>query len=149
MVPLVMLLILWGVLGLSGRFFFPALRSWRVSGRLALTGMFLFTGITHFSPMRHHYVVMIPEPLPKQLIIVYLTGLLEILGGIGLAYSRTARSAGACLMLLLVLLFPANINAAVDEIPFGGAPPTSLWLRLPIQVFFLAAIWWTSVRKEG
>jgi uncharacterized membrane protein len=149
MVPLVMLLILWGVLGLSGRFFFPALRSWRVSGRLALTGMFLFTGITHFSPMRHHYVVMIPEPLPKQLIIVYLTGLLEILGGIGLAYSRTARSAGVCLMLLLVLLFPANINAAVDEIPFGGAPPTSLWLRLPIQVFFLAAIWWTSVRKEG
>ena len=66
MVPLVMLLIFWGVLGLSGRFFFPALRSWRVSGRLALTGMFLFTGITHFSPMRHHYVVMIPEPLPKQ-----------------------------------------------------------------------------------
>lgn len=148
MVPFVMLLILWGVLGLLGRFLFPRLRSWRISGRLALTGMFLFTGITHFTPMRHDYVAMIPEPLPKQLIIVYLTGMLEILGAIGLAYSKTARSAGACLMLLLILLFPANVNAAVNEIPFGGAPATSLWLRLPIQVFFFVAVWWTSSRKK-
>ncbi len=149
MVPFVMLLIFWGVLGAAGRLFLPQLRPWRVSGRLALTGMFIFTGITHFTTLRHYYVAMIPEPLPKQLMIIYLTGMLEILGGIGLAYSRTAKLAGGCLIVLLLLLFPANINAAVNEISFGGAPPTSLWLRLPIQVFFLFAIWWTSVRKPA
>jgi len=143
-----MLLVFWGVLGVSGRLFFPKLRSWRVSGRLALTGMFVFTGITHFTAMRHYYVAMIPEPLPRLLIAVYLTGILEILGGIGLAYSKTAKAAGGCLIVLLLLLFPANINAAVNEIPFGGASPTSLWFRLPIQVFFVFAIWWTSVRKS-
>jgi len=142
-----MLLIFWGVLGASGRLFFPKLRSWKVSGRLSLAGMFIFTGLTHFTAMRHYYVAMIPEPLPKLLMIVYLTGVLEILGGIGLAYSRSAKAAGGCLIVLLLLLFPANINAAVNAIPFGGALPTSLWLRLPIQVFFVFAIWWTSVRR--
>ena len=46
---------------------------------------------------------------------------------------------------LLVGLFPANAYAAVSGIPFGGRPPTRLWLGGLIQIFFMATLWWTSI----
>jgi len=39
------------------------------------------------------------------------------------------------------------VYAAVNEVPFRGEPPTPLWLRTPIQLFFIGMVWWTSVRK--
>ena len=58
--------------------------SWRHAIRVALAIMFLFRGATHFSDMQHDYLAMIPAPLPKGLWVIYLTGLLEIAGAIGL-----------------------------------------------------------------
>ena len=50
------------------------LSSWRTAVRVALAIMFLFTGLTHFSDMRHDFVEMIPAPLPMELWLVYVTG---------------------------------------------------------------------------
>jgi uncharacterized membrane protein len=44
-------------------------------------------------------------------------------------------------------MFPGNVYAAVNEVPFREEPPTPLWLRTPIQLFFIGMVWWTSVRK--
>jgi hypothetical protein len=38
-----------------------------------------------------------------------------------------------------VLLLPANVYAAVADVPFHGAAATSLWLRIPEQVLYIAA----------
>jgi uncharacterized membrane protein len=120
--------------------------SWRNAVRVALAIMFLFTGATHFSAMQHDYLAMVPEPLPKGLWVIYLTGLLEIVGAIGLLIPRLQRVAAIGLVILLVAIFPANVNAALNEIPFRGEPPTSLWLRLPMQLLFIGTLWWTSIR---
>ena len=58
--------------------------SWRDAVRVALAIMFLFTGATHFSGMQHDYLAMLPDPLPDGLWLIYLLGLLEIAGAIGL-----------------------------------------------------------------
>ena len=124
------------------------LASWKDAGRGALVIMFLFTAASHFTEMKHDLVAMIPEPLPRGLWVVYLTGVLEIAGAIGLLIPRFRRIAAICLVLLLLAMFPANVNAALNGIPLRGRAPTSLWLRLPMQVLFIWMLWWTSI-KEG
>jgi uncharacterized membrane protein len=122
------------------------LSSWREAGRIALVIMFLFTGLSHFSSLKHDFAAMIPAPLPNDLWVIYLTGAFEIGGALGLLIPRTRRLAGICLVLLLVALFPANVNAIINEIPLGGNAPTPLWVRAPMQLLYIGMIWWTSIK---
>ena len=110
--------------------------------------MFVFTGLTHFTDLKHDYAAMVPPPLTGQLAVIYLTGLLEIAGALGLLWRRTRRLAGIGLFLLLLGLFPANVYAALQGVQFRGAPPTDLWLRALIQVVFLVAVWWSAIRER-
>ena len=125
------------------------LSSWREAGRGALVIMFLFTGFSHFSGLKHGFAAMIPEPLPNDLWVIYLTGLFEIAGAVGLLIHRTRRLVGICLVLLLVAMFPANVNAIVNEIPLGGNAPTPLWVRAPMQLLYIGMVWWTSIKKDS
>ncbi len=123
------------------------LSSWRMAGRGALVTMFLFTGFSHFSNMKYELAAMIPAPLPNGLWVIYLTGLFEIAGAIGLLIPRTRKLAGICLVLLLVGLFSANVNAALNEIPLRGEAATPLWIRTPMQLLYIGMVWWTSIKK--
>src|SRR5215204_2415858 len=122
------------------------LSSWRVAGRGALVIMFLFTGTSHFTTMKYDFAAMIPPPLPNDLWVIYLTGVFEIAGAVGLLIPQTRKLAGICLVLLLVAMFSANANAALNEIPLGGQDPTPLWLRTPMQLLYIGMVWWTSVK---
>jgi uncharacterized membrane protein len=121
------------------------LSSWREAGLLAVAITFLFTGATHFTAIKHDYAAMLPGPLSGNLCVIYLTGALQMAGAVGLLIPRTRRLAGICLVLLLVAMFPGNVYAAVNEVPFRGEPPTPLWLRTPIQLLFIGAVLWTAV----
>lgn len=110
--------------------------------------MFLFTGATHFTGMSHDYAAMIPPPFTGSLWIISVTGVLEIAGAAGLLLPTFRRVAAMCLAVLLVALFAANVHAAINGIPFRGEPPTALWLRGPIQVIFVAALWWSSITRR-
>jgi uncharacterized membrane protein len=107
--------------------------------------MFLFTGTSHFTSMKYDLAAMIPPPLPNDLWVIYLSGVFEIAGAIGLLIPRTRRLAGICLVLLLVALFPANVYAALSEIPLRGKAATPLWIRTPMQLLYVGLILWTSV----
>ena len=125
------------------------LARWRDAARGALVIMFFFTAASHFTSMKHDFVAMIPEPLPRGLWVIYLTGVLEIAGAIGLLIPRFRRMAAVCLILLVLAMFPANVNAALNGIPLRGRAPTPLWLRLPMQLLFIWMLWWTSIRKPA
>ena len=125
------------------------LSSWRGAGRGALVIMFLFTGTSHFTSMKYDFAAMIPDPMPDGLWVIYLTGVFEIAGAIGLLLPQTRRLAGICLVLLLVAMFSANVNAALNEIPLGGQDPTPLWLRTPMQLLYIGMVWWTSVKAPA
>lgn len=142
---LVVLLVSFVFLRGVGYLWVRRLSSWRDAGLGALVVMFLFTSTAHFSAMKYDLAAMMPEPLPDGLWIIYLTGAFEIAGAVGLLIPRTRRLAGIYLVLLLVAQFPANVNAALNGIPLAGEPPTPLWLRTPMQLLFIAMVWWTSV----
>src|ERR671917_677985 len=147
MAPLFIVVISFILLRRVGALGVRRLSSWREAGLIAVVILFVFTGATHFSAMKHDYAVMLPGTLSGNLGLIYLTGALQIAGAVGLLISRTRRLGGICLVLLLVAMFPGNVYAAVNEVPFRGEPPTPLWLRTPIQLFFIVMVLWTSVRK--
>jgi uncharacterized membrane protein len=102
-------------------------------------------GVLHFA-RPSGFVKIVPAWLPAPLFLVLLSGFFEIAGGIGLFSRRLHRAAAYGLMALYVAVFPANINMAVHDIQPDGAhiPQALLWLRLPLQVGFIAFAWWLS-----
>ncbi|QED25781.1 hypothetical protein FRD01_00580 [Microvenator marinus] len=115
----------------------------------ALVGLgFIGIGVIHFvSP--EPFLKMMPGVLPWHLGLVYLSGAAEILGGVGLLVPKTRRVATWGLLLLLLAVFPANINMAVNEIYLEGMPrePWLLWVRLPFQLVFAAVVYWVGFAK--
>src|SRR3712207_1227665 len=107
-----------------------------------------YTTLFRSSGMKYDLAAMIPAPLPNGLWVIYLTGLFEIAGAIGLLIPRTRKLAGICLVLLLVGLFSANVNAALNEIPLRGEAATPLWIRTPMQLLYIGVVWWTSIKER-
>ena len=132
------------VVTLIARWFVP----WRDAVRIGLAVMFGFTAASHFSSLKHDMAAMIPPPLTGALWVIYVTGVLEMAGGVGLLLSRWRRLAGICLALLLVAMFPANIYAAMNGVTLGGEPASALWWRAPLQLLWLGLLWWSSIRRS-
>lgn len=112
----------------------------RAISRWLLTLFMVGAGINHFvSPAP--YVGMMPAALPAPLTLVYLSGIAEIFGGLGLILPATRRLAAWGLAALLIAVFPANLNMAVNHLPLGARelPSWALWARLPLQGVL---IWW-------
>ena len=121
--------------------------AWPAAVRVGLAVMILFTGVSHFTSLGRDMANMIPPPLTGAMWVIYVTGVLELAGAIGLLVPATRRAAGLCLIVLIAAMFPANIYAAVEGVTLGGQPATALWLRAPMQLFWLWALWWSSVRR--
>jgi uncharacterized membrane protein len=134
---LVALVVAFWLAGLAG---VAAFRDPSVVLRVALGIMFLFTASAHWGKRRPDMVRMVPPTLPRPDLLVTVTGLLEILGAIGLFVPSTARAACICLAFLLVVLFPANIHAARQNLTFAGRRVPSLPVRSGMQLIFIAAL---------
>ena len=101
---------------------------------------FVVAGIAHFvSP--DAYIRIVPPYLPRPGLLVLISGIAEIAGGIGILVPSTRRMAAFGLVVLLIAVFPANIYMAVAHVPFAGLAGKSWvqWLRLPLQA---PLIWW-------
>lgn len=107
---------------------------------------FIGIGLIHFVTPEPFLKIM-PNVLPWHLGLVYLSGAAEILGGVGLLVPKTRRMATWGLLLLLLAVFPANINMAVNEIYLEGMPREAwlLWVRLPFQLVFAAMVYWVGL----
>jgi len=90
------------------------------------------------------YVAIMPPYLPFHLIIVYVSGILEILGGITIMIPRYRSFAGWGIILLLLAIFPANIHMALHPELFTEINPIVLYARLPIQLLFILWVYWIT-----
>ena len=144
MLVLIVLLVSWAAFRAIGAAGVQALASWQVSARYALAVMFIFTATAHFNKMKHDLARMIPPYFPRPLLLIYITGILELLGAAGLVLPQFRRLAAICLIALLTGMFLANVNAAQKCVTLRGKPPTPLWLRAPMQVFFIVLLWWST-----
>ncbi|HSK63780.1 MAG TPA: DoxX family protein [Pyrinomonadaceae bacterium] len=141
LVLLLLLVVPYLVLTLLGRWFprFKIASSRRA--RVGLSLFFAFSALGHFVRTRG-MSEMIPPSIPYRIEIIYITGVLELLGAIGVWIPRLTRLTGLLLIVMLVGLLPANIYSAINRVEFGGhaAGPAYLLVRVPFQLF---VIWWT------
>jgi len=140
MAPLILLVILVVVFWLAGRAGIAEFQDLGFVLRVALGLMFLFTASAHWGKRRPDLIRMVPPQLPHPELLVTVTGILEILGAIGLFVSRTAPAASICLALLLLALFPANIRAARQNLTIGGQRVLSWPIRGAIQLVFITTL---------
>jgi uncharacterized membrane protein len=113
-------------------------RQAHVISRWMLTLFMIGAGINHFlNPAP--YLGMMPAVLPAPLALVYISGVAEILGGLGLILPATRRLAAWGLIALFIAIFPANLNMALNQLPLGTIvlPAWALWARLPLQLLLI------------
>ena len=114
-----------------------------------LAVMMVAVGVTHFTNPAP-FVDIMPGYLPWHLELVYLSGVFEILGGVGLVLPATRRAAAWGLIALFVCVFPANVHHAMHHVPAGGVvlPPAYLWGRLQLQAVLIAWAYWMTRPSE-
>ena len=118
--------------------------------RWVLTIFMVGAGVNHFL-VPATYVGMMPAELPVPLTLVYISGVAEILGGLGLILPATRRLAAWGLIALFVAVFPANLNMALNHLPLGdrGVPGWALWARLPLQGVLIAWAWYVRASRTS
>jgi uncharacterized membrane protein len=120
----------------------PQNESHSIAGRLNLSVFFITAGVMHFV-VPGIYVRIVPPMLPTPALIVVISGIAEIAGGLGLLFPITRRFAAWGLIFLLIAVFPANIYMAVAHLPLSGVFGKSWlqWLRLPLQFPIIYWAW--------
>ena len=108
---------------------------------------YVFAGVQHFRDPEF-YLKIIPPKLPLREVAVYLSGVAEIAGGLGLLVPALRRAAAWGLVALLIVVFPANVYMAIYNIQATSwtVPSWLLWLRLPLQALL---IWWLLWSTDG
>lgn len=140
MLPFIVLVVSTLVLRIAGAVGVSLFNRWTWCLRGGLALMFLLTASAHWGKRRVDLIAMVPQVFPRRDLMVSVTGVFEILGAVGLSIPAIAPAAAACLAILLIALFPANIRAAREHLSIGGRPATALPLRALLQVLFLAAV---------
>ena len=100
-------------------------------------------GTAHFI-ITDFFVSIVPPSIPNPRAMVYISGIFELLGALGLLFLATRRWAGYGLFALTLAVSPANIYMWLHPELFSGVPEAFLSIRLVIQVFLLFCIWWST-----
>ncbi|EAW38729.1 DoxX family protein [Lyngbya sp. PCC 8106] len=114
--------------------------------RVILAVCIIVAGILHFAVPKP-FIRIVPDFLPLPAALVYISGVFEILGGIGLLTPVVSQFAAWGLLALFIAVFPANINMAVNHIHIDGIPDGNWFqaIRLPFQAVLIAwAYWYTK-----
>lgn len=99
--------------------------------------VYIAAGANHFINPKTYLAIM-PPYIPAHNLMVTLSGIAEIVLGIGLLFPATRSLSAWGLMLLLIAVFPANIYMAMAS-RFRKLPAWLRWGRLPLQGLL---IWW-------
>lgn len=109
--------------------------------------LYIGAGVNHFVNT-DFYVTIMPPYLPWHLALVYLSGVAEVVLGVGLFIPRWSRLAAWGVIALLVAVFPANVHMALNPEIYPWASPVGLMIRLPIQALLVAWAYWHT-RPDG
>ena len=88
-----------------------------LSGRIAMAVMLLFTAIAHFK-FNQGMAMMLPEFLPYRSVMVYFTGIVELVAAVGLLLPGFSVFTGWLLIVFFILILPANIYAALHNVDY-------------------------------
>lgn len=112
--------------------------------RYIIATIFVITGLLHIIKPSF-FVKIMPDYIPAHLTMVYISGVAEITGGLGVLFADTQIWSGWGLILLLVAVFPANINMtmqAVQKLGYNSWYTIATIARLPLQLGLIYWVYW-------
>ncbi len=122
--------------------------AFKAIGLCIVFAWFFGGGVAHFvNP--GFFVNIMPDYLPWHYEAVYISGVFEILGAVGVLIPYFRRFSGNGLALLTVVVTPANIHMWLNPQLYPEIPPAFLTLRLFIQVLLLMCIIWSTRMETG
>lgn len=100
-------------------------------------------GVLHFV-QPEPFIRIVPGFLPAPAALVYISGVIEIMLGIGLLVPALRQISAWGLVALFIAVFPANLNMAINHIQIDGIPNTWWFqaIRLPFQLVLIAWAYW-------
>jgi len=127
--------------------------SWHLmfDGNLSMCIMLFFTAFAHFK-FTKGMTMMLPGFIPFGTPLVYFTGIAEIALGLALLFPSLRHATGIVLVVLFILMLPANIYAASRHInyetaTYDGKGLGYLWIRIPMQVLFILWVLYFSIKN--
>ena len=111
--------------------------------------MYIFIGIRHFTGPQY-FLDIVPPQLPSKLFLVYLTGLIEVVGGAAILSPKSRKEGAYLLIFLLISVFPANIYLYLSETPQNllGISKTDALIRMPFQIPLILLAFWHSKKNH-
>ena len=104
---------------------------------------FFIGGITHFTNP-DMFVRIVPPYVPFAAAVVYVSGVFELLGAVGIWIPRWRQWSGNGLIALTICVTPANVYMWMNPQLFPNISETALGVRLIVQVLLIACIWWST-----
>jgi uncharacterized membrane protein len=102
---------------------------------------YLIAGVAHMAAP-DGFVRITPNWVPASDTVVMATGVCEIVGAVALQFVPSLRrAAGIAFAAYAVLVFPANINHALNNIALGGTT-LSWWYHGPRLALQPVIVWW-------
>ncbi len=111
---------------------------------------FVWVGVQHFQDPEW-FEPIVPRVLGNPRFWVYLSGAFEVVLGLGVALPWFRREAALGISLMLVVLYWANLNMWINDIPLSGRTYANHWhaLRGLGQVVLISIALWLGGLEEG
>ena len=103
--------------------------------------MYFIAGALHFLKTGFYLSIM-PPYLPFHHFLVYFSGFVEIALGILLFFKNYANELLEGVIILLIMVFPANVYHFTSWTVETGVERWQLALRLPMQFLLIAWAYW-------
>ncbi len=128
---------------------------------LLASAFFVGAGTLHFA-RPDVFEAIVPDWFPNAKLANHASGAAEAALGVGLLPSRTRRWSALGLIALLVIVFPANVDMAVNDVEVKSVDGTMTrsagtamgalrlvnWARLPLQLPLAYAMWRIARRSD-
>ncbi len=115
---------------------------WKIA-QVLLALFLIYGGIQHFLKPTF-YEPFVPAFLPAKTMIVYLSGVAEIVLGILLLVPKYTKLAATGIIILMLVFLPVHVRDVFSETPAIGSHQAAL-IRLPFQFLFIA--WAYGIRS--
>jgi len=115
---------------------------WKVL-QVILSVFLIYAGIQHFLKP-DFYEPFVPAFLPAKTLIIYLSGIVEIVLGVLMFIPKYTKLAATGVILLMLLFLPIHIWDVFSDKPAIGSHTAAL-IRVPFQFVFIA--WAYAVKR--
>lgn len=114
-------------------------------GSWVVISAFTASGILHLiNPSA--FLFLLPEWTPEPILLIYLSGIAELAGALGLLMRKNW---GRYLTVATLLgVWPANWWFAIDALAADPTLALIAWLRLPLQIPLIIWAWKNPVSKN-